>query len=520
MPITNQRLKAAVAALFKETAMKLTSLAGLVAVAAVIGLAAADVAAQYYVPLRYDLRYTSPTYIPSMNYGYAAPSRADPYAFGSVQYGNLDVTGNIRYGRSFQGRVPYNQTGSQLATSLPSLALSNFKRDSIGIGDIGMGIEYGAPQPYFPGSGSVTSVYTAETRFATPPPGARAPYDLPNLNSAMPALPPQPPGIYYVPPAPPPAAEPQAAVRPPGLYVPQSALEWVNALAEGRLPAPQTAAAENTGQRDMRIGTPARSESSSDLRIGVTTPAAPEAVQPGAAKEPKSGALTPEESFEATQSALYWVIRQAAAKPPEGAPTEKMPAAGTPAAPAAPTGTKTAEALPGAEEEPPAIPPPPEKYRAPGTYADYVEQAQAAMKESNYAKAEGLYDAAATQDANRPAAFFGRVYALMGDRQYMLASYVVDRAIQAHPTWCKEVPAIAAAYAKPGIYDRIVTDLKAELALRPGNAETCLLLGYVYFAAGQKDSATFYLNHVAQLRAERAGAERALLAALEPPAAK
>jgi hypothetical protein len=294
-------------------------------------------------------------------------------------------------------------------------------------------------------------------------------------------------------------------------------------LAEGRIPAPQAAAAaENTDQRDLRIGKPARSEGPPDLRIGVTSPATPEAVQPGAAKEPQTGALTPEESFEATQSALYWVIRQAAAKPREVAPAEMAPApaAGTPAAPAAPTRTKTEEALPGAEEQPLGIPPPPEKYQAPGTYADYVTQAQAAMKESNYAKAEGLYAAAATQDTNRPAAFFGRVYALMGDRQYMLASYVVDRAIQAHPTWCKEVPAIAAAYARPGIYDRIVTDLKAELALRPGNAETCLLLGYVYFAAGQKDQATFYLKHVAQLRAERAGGERALLAALEPPAAK
>ena len=520
MPITNQRLKAAVAAFFKETAMRNASRVGLVVVAAVIGLAAADVVAQYYVPLRYDLRYTSPTYIPSINYGATPTPRADPYAFGSVQYGNLNVTGNVRGGRSFQGRVPYNQTGSQVSATLPSLALSNFKRDSIGIGDIGTGVEYGVPVPYFPGSGSVTSIYTAETRFATPPPGARAPYDLPNLNSAMPALPSQPSGIYYVPPAPPPATETQAAVRPPGLYVPQSALEWVNALAEGHIPAPAAAAAENTDRRDMRIGKPARSEGPPDLRIGVISPATPEAVQPGAAKEPKTEALTPEEAFEATQSALYWVIRQSAAKPPEGAPAGRTPAAGAPAAPAAPTGTKTEEALPGAEDQPLGIPPPPEKYQAPGTYADYVGQAQAAMKEYNYAKAEGLYAAAATQDTNRSAAFFGRVYALMGDRQYMLASHVVDRAIQAHPTWCKEVPAIAAAYARPGIYDRIVTDLKAELALRPGNVETCLLLGYVYFAAGQKDPAMFYLKHVAQLRAERAGGERALLAAIEPAAAK
>jgi len=500
--------------------MKLTSLIGLLAVAAAIGLPAADVAAQYYVPLRYDLRYTSPTYIPSINYGYAAPPRTDPYAFGSLQYGDLTLTGNVRGGRSFQGHVPYSNVGSQLATSLPSLALSNFNRDSIGIGDIGSGVEYGVPLPYFPGAGSVTSVYTAQLRFATQPPGARTPYALPNLNTSLPALSPQPPaGAFYVPPVPPPA-EPEAGVRLPGLYVPQSALEWVKALSEGRVSTAnkETGQLQDTGQMDMRIGMSQQPAGLPDARVGAKTSATSQTAPPGAAKGQKPEGMTPEESFEADQSALYWEIREAAAKPAEPAAAGTKPAPATPAAPD--VKPKPEKSVPGAEQEPPLIPVPPDKYRVPGTYADYMKQADEAMKESNYAKADGLYAAAATQDPNRSAAFFGRVFALMADRQYMLASFIVERTIRAHPAWGKEVPAITAVYVKPGLYDRIVDDLKQELVRSPGNAETCLILGYVYLSAGQKELATFYLNHVVRLRGNQPGAERALLAALEPPAAK
>ena len=118
-----------------------------------LGVIASSAPGQYYVPLRYDLRYSlNPGYVTAIPYG-QAPTRPDPYAFGSPLYSGLDLTGNVRAGKSFQGNTPFNQQGSQLSTNVPSLALSNFRRDSIGIGDVGTGVEYGMAAPYFPGSG-------------------------------------------------------------------------------------------------------------------------------------------------------------------------------------------------------------------------------------------------------------------------------------------------------------------------------------------------------------------------------
>ncbi len=134
--------------------------------ALVLGMAAAEAGAQYYVPLRYDLRYTTnPGYIGPVTQ--ALPAPPDPYSYGALQYGNLLMTGNVRGGKSFEGTVPYNQQGSQLSTFLPSMALSNFNRDSVSVADVVSGLNYGGYQPYFAGAGSVTSLYTAETRFAT-----------------------------------------------------------------------------------------------------------------------------------------------------------------------------------------------------------------------------------------------------------------------------------------------------------------------------------------------------------------
>jgi hypothetical protein len=157
------------------------------AVAAAALVPAAAVSGQYYTPLRYDLRYTSPTYIPSgtMRFG---PSGPNPYAFGSPLYSDLSVTGNLRAGKSFHGNVPYSQSGSQISTNLGTNRLSNFTRDSIGVGDIGTGVEYGAPMPYYAPSGSVTNIGTAQQRFVTPMPGSRAPYTVQNPN-AIPARP-------------------------------------------------------------------------------------------------------------------------------------------------------------------------------------------------------------------------------------------------------------------------------------------------------------------------------------------
>jgi hypothetical protein len=486
-------------------------------------------AAQYYVPLRYDLRYTpNPGYIGPVSV--APPSRVDPYAVGSTQFGNLELTGNIRAGRSFQGTLPYNQQGSQLSARLPSLALSNFKRDSIGLEDLGTGVEYGAAVPYFPGSGSVTSLYTAETRFATPLPGLRAPYGLPNLNSALPGLPtllPQP--VFYMPPTLAPAGAEAYAARPTGLYLPQSAAERAVALIEGgpgalRLPGSLLAAkpeqaekTEKPGALDLHFGKLPEPYKLEEHRLGLP----PEAGQEPAKRAPESpfeAGLKPKvaESFEATQSTLYWLVRESLQRAVEAAEPESAPK------PPAVKGGKPAPIEPpgvGEEKErPTGIPDIPGKYEPPASYGDYMTRAEAAMKEGAYATADMLYQVAGTHEKAKSQPMFGRVAALLADQQYLLAMHILDRDLRAHPEWVKQTPDFSKVFPKRDIFDRVVTDLKARLDEAPGNEDLCLTLGFLCYSVGQKTDAKLYLQHVATLRESKPGPEQTLLKAMEPPA--
>jgi len=361
-------------------------------VALVVVAWATDALAQYYVPLRYDMRYTpNPGYISPVPYA-QAPPRADPYAFGSAQYGNYDITGNVRAGKSFRGSTPFGQQGSQISTRLPSMGLSNFTRDSIGIEDLGTGVEHGAALPYFPGSGSVTSITTAKSRFATPPPMDRAPYALPSVNSAM-------PGYTAVPgsfagSAPPPMVSPQqAAGYRPGLYVPRGAVEWVNAMVEGRGGAPpvdRRALTVSTGspgetlqerKMDLRLGLPLMP---ADTRIGIWT----EGSETGQAAPPEAGGPVraaegaPAAPADLFQSPLYWRLREAAATDKPPARREEPSFLLTPPKPrtTAADGPGEEPDLAG-EPQAPAIPALIEKLpTTPASYADFLARAQAARK--------------------------------------------------------------------------------------------------------------------------------------------
>jgi len=152
--------------------------------AAVVALGPAVAWAQYRTPLRYDLRYTSPTYIPSGVMRYGPPRQPDPYRFGNPLYGNLAVTGNLRLGKSFRGNTPYTASGSLLSRDLPSTRLSDFRRDSIGIEDLGTGLEYGGIRPYYPDMSTVTTSWTAGRRFDGARFRDRIRYLPPNYNAA------------------------------------------------------------------------------------------------------------------------------------------------------------------------------------------------------------------------------------------------------------------------------------------------------------------------------------------------
>jgi tetratricopeptide (TPR) repeat protein len=499
--------------------------------ALVLGLFGPGALGQYYVPLRYDLRYSlNPGYITAIPYG-QAPSRPDPYAFGSPMYGGYDLTGNVRAGKSFQGNVPFNQQGSQLSANVPSLALSNFRRDSIGIGDIGTGVEYGMAAPYFPGSGSVTSIGTAERRFAPAVGGNR--YTTPNYNEANVGLVsvPSTAGFYAgsTPPPDVPAAQLQT-MRRGGLYLPRGAIEWVNALAEGNRPAglPQPPSAGvptvpgeelNPALRrmDMRLGLPPLF---TDVRIGLPpelggqVPAVPGgpaelAASEKAAAEARANAAGKTETPETAAAAITQKLRKGATKettresPPPAA--GMPPAAGTP--PAVPFGL--------GQEGGPAVPPAPTKYAGAATFPEYMARANAQMKEGHYGAADALYEAAIVMDPDRPLALFGRINALLGDYRYLQASLVLDRALRLHPDWVREIPDIKAAYPKPDILTRITSDLATDLSKRPSNVEANLLLGYIHYASDRKEEAKPHLKKVAEVRGDKPGSEQTFLKAIE-----
>jgi tetratricopeptide (TPR) repeat protein len=82
-------------------------------------------------------------------------------------YGNLYITGNITAGRSFQGFVPYGAP-NQLRMGLGSSALSAFRRDSIGLGQITEGFVPGRPQPYFNPSSTILPLSAYGSDLAIP----------------------------------------------------------------------------------------------------------------------------------------------------------------------------------------------------------------------------------------------------------------------------------------------------------------------------------------------------------------
>jgi len=486
---------------------RLNVVLALVACAAV-GLVWGQALGQYYTPLRYDLRYTSPTYIPSGTMRFGPGARPyDPYRFGHYNPGNLSVTGNLRLGKSFQGTSPYRSTGSQLSMDLPSTRLSNFRRDTIGIQDLGTGLEYGHLGAYYPGSASVTTPYTAGARFAVPPQTVRAPYVPRNVNA-----PPLPmwtaPNIartsghsmaeYY-----PTLDAPMAAG---GLAIPPGVLNYASALLDGRvLPTPEdvteppepTEVGDRVGLAYERYGHRFESE---PTNIFI----------PDEGGEHAGDMTMPDDP-----SALFWLDRDTAAAQDAEAPQEAAPAwviFGK-----ATDETSEAEAV--WPEEPseaePVVAAVPATPMPVSTYAVYVMRGHVAMKEGAYGKAEALYAAAGALEPDRPAAFFGRIHALLARRLYLQVIVVLEREFVRHPKWVTVAPSLKSVYPKTDVYDRIVADLERELEAKPNDARHNFLLGYVYYTARENQKARQHLEKAARTRDETSGPEKAILTAIQ-----
>ena len=82
--------------------------------------------------------------------GWNTPMRLDPIS----RRVNFGITGNLRYGASFQGLVPY-RNANEFGSLLGSGTLSNFRRDSSGFADLGTR-SYRQQTPYIDPSRQVT----------------------------------------------------------------------------------------------------------------------------------------------------------------------------------------------------------------------------------------------------------------------------------------------------------------------------------------------------------------------------
>lgn len=479
------------------------------AACAALSLVGADAFGQYYTPLRYDLRHTSPTYIPSGTMRFGPPARYDPYRFGNYNPGNLSITGNLRLGKSFQGTSPYRSTGSQLSMDLPSTRLSDFRRDTIGIEDVGTGLEYGQLGAFYPGSASVTTPYTAGMRFAVPTPGARAPYVPRNVN--VPGLPQWSAhsqaftsgyGMGSITPT---IEEPMTAG---GLAIPPSVLTHAAALLDGRIsPMPEdvTAPFAPSEVEDL-VKSPYE-------RFGHKFESEPANIFiPDDAGEHAGDMTMPDDL-----SSIFWLDRETAGEQDVWAPQ--------PGAEGIVTPWNAVQDSPGAEaawpeetgenETEPIVTPVLPPSMPVSTYAVYVMRGHAAMKEGDYGKAEALYAAGVALEPDRPAAFFGRIHALLGRRLYLQAIVVMERELAQHPQWVNVVPSLKGVYAKTDVYDRILEELQRELETKPNDVGHNLLIGYVYYSADEKRKARLHLEKAARARDAKPGPEKAILAAIE-----
>jgi len=462
--------------------------------------------AQRFVPMRYDLRsrraqYGGNPYPTSRNYdpyaayrgyggygGYAPPAQSDPYSFEAAQQRNYVITGNVRAGKSFQGTTPYQDSGGRLTTNLPTLRLSNFRRDSVGVEDLGTGVEYGLPLPYIPSSAAVTTPGMVDQRFAPPQVyapsyagsyGYNAPIPLPQAYG-------QPgdevvfwsPDVFL-------GEEGGAAAVPDNLPLPQGFWDRLEAYTEGGEEAKQafSLAQGAEGEEPEPFGT-----------YGLRGTLPQNVYDP---RRDRSGAGEEAPAFGG--SALYWLKDEAASAVETGeagAPSEITPQhVDTGAIVPPPTGglLKVSESR----------------------YAEQVRRAHEMLKAGRFAEADRIYSDAVALDPGRPAAAFGRAHALLGLTYYHQASLVLVRYLRAHPAWAADLPDLKSVYADAQMYERTVSDLERSAKREGATPAHRFLLGYVLCAGGRRDEARPYLEQAAA-SAEIKEAAQALLDSMTP----
>jgi len=404
-----------------------------------------------------------------------------------VPRANLYITGNVSGGMGFQGMVPYSSP-QEFQGALGSSTLSNFRRDSVGVGQLGGGMNQ--PQPYLDYSRSTTGLVGGQVV------SSHQAYEAMQFSGGSQIVRPRALGYDY-----------NLSIRP--LDRNYSALSrrgssvldvnfsnlpmgtanpWLSQFAAG--PEEQLQDLRESRLKDRAINP-------LDLRVKVDVPTT--AVdQPGVTEQDDTsgrlGIQAPENQQEGEtgqEQAVIGGVEKLLEEMQQDSvdelmePGEDVEPGNETLSPLAGQGGGSVVSGQGAESG--------FARRARAKFAQHMQRGEKLMVEGKYYRAADAFGSAIVYDFRSGAAHLGKARALFGAGEFMSAAYFLDRALQLEPK-------LAAA---KGDSKKLSAD-DAQLAKRladldrwqkeSGNAMLLFLNGYVKLKTGEVEQARVLLN--------------------------
>ena len=387
---------------------------------------------------------------------------------------NLYVTGNVTGGARFQGLVPYGSV-DEFSQTLGTSALSSFRRDSVGLGDL-RGGPSGGPRPYIDVSRSVTSTYG----------GAVV----------------QMHRVYQ------PAVTPMgASLRTPSLYADRLALRSPGEPFSGNLNLPP-AWTEVDQDAEFLQNAPAafpRSGAIGQQALPIEPYSPPDLLQIQRGRQLQTQQERTAESFaqelelipkEEQAEQQQADEAEAAEYPPPPTQPESPPPADLPGPPTA--GADGSPATPLQQDAAASF-----SAAAQKQFVFYMRQGNELLRRGQYYRAAGSFGSAVVFRPYDPNAYVAKTHAHFAAGEFMSAALSLNQALLLSADWLKQRIDVQALFPDAQEFQHRLDDLNRWQ--QQSNRPTLLFLqGYIFFQIGRFDQAQTALDAAwnAQLQTE------------------
>jgi hypothetical protein len=416
--------------------------------------------------------------------------------------GNPLITGNVRFGRGFEGRVGYTSPYTFQGT-LQSSALNAFRSGSVNYGDVlGGTVPLAGPIPYYPANSTILGA--GDVLAGRSLPGTNQP----RMTGMQPTAPGEPLDLRVGGVDPIESAAPLQSAAPldvslyrqygvrPGEGLPTRST--LSMTADRMLFVPPTAEAQGRGNEGGIL--PA------DPRIGM------QQREPLPARDATAAGSLPQDArLQPLTSLLPAAAAEAPAKPKGEDVFEDLRVLTTPgtveqalgAGQGEQPGPRQGEAgpSPGAREGPSGGEAPAAEITTfAGTRATplnvYLRDAEQLMKSGDYDRAAGKYSVASTASPENPLPRLGWANAMIGQRMYLTAASHLRAAFKRFPQLFEVSMDLPAFFPSRAAYGQILLDLVAEIAdPRQGNDMNLrLVLAYAFYFSGRPTDAERHLK--------------------------